>query len=142
MRRFASLFLSLVAIGAAPASAFAQNHDQTFDAAAAARASVQARRAAAIGDWPTVAKQLEEAYRADPSIANEFNLATAYAKTGQISLAIPLYTEVARKGQFTMATALFDRGDDQTKRPRSFTYSDEALRRIALLTNQPFPEDR
>ncbi len=85
---------------------------------------------------------MEGAYRTDPSLANEFNLATTYARAGEVNLAIPLYMDVAKKGQFTSARAIFDRKDQDPKAPKaSFNYSDEALRRIALLTDQAYPMD-
>ena len=133
-----------IAIGIAALSTGASAQDQggTFDAQAAARAKSLAVRAAALGDWPAVAALLEKGYRDDPSLGNEFNLATAYARTGQVSLAIPLYEDVARRGQFNSARVLYEyRSEVDPRTPRrSFNYSDEALRRIAALEGEPFPD--
>ena len=143
MRRLVFSIVAAVALASIPALASAEDPSSAFDAAAAARATYRAELAAASGDWPSATRLMEAAYRADPNIGNEFNLATAYARAGRVELAIPLYEDVARKGQFTMAAPIFDRKDADTGKPRkSFNYSDEALRRIALLTDQPFPARR
>ncbi len=143
MKRLAAIFAA-IGVSLVATSALAQDQGQVFDAAAAARAKSLAVRAAALGDWPAVAALLEKVYRNDPSLGNEFNLATAYARTGQATLAIPLYEDVARKGQFNSATALYEyRGEIDPRTPRrNFNYSDEALRRIALLQGQPLPDRR
>ena len=143
MRRLAC---ALIAVGFAilATAASAQDQSATFDANAAARARSLAVRAAALGDWPAVAALLENVYREDPSLGNEFNLATAYTRTGQVALAIPLYEDVARKGQFNSAIALYEyRSEVDPRTPRrSFNYADEALRRIAALQGEPFPDPR
>ena len=132
-----------VAIASIPVLASAQDPANAFDAAAASRARYRAELAAASGDWAAATRLMEAAYRADPNIGNEFNLATTYARAGKVELAIPLYEDVARKGQFTNAASIFDRKDAETgRRRKTFNYSDEALRRIALLTDQPFPASR
>lgn len=143
MNRLAAVFAA-IGLSVVATSALAQDQGGTFDAKAAARAKSMAVRAAALGDWTAVAALLEKVYRNDPSLGNEFNLATAYARTGQTALAIPLYEEVARKGQFNSATVLYEyRSEIDPRTPRrSFNYSDEALRRIALLQGESLPDSR
>jgi len=143
VRRLA-VVAAVLGLGVLATPALAQDQGEVFDAQAAARARSLAVRAAALGDWPAVTALLEKVYRNDPSLGNEFNLATAYTRTGQTALAIPLYEDVAKKGQFNSATALYqyrDEADPRTPR-RSFNYSDEALRRIALLQGEPLPNAR
>jgi hypothetical protein len=132
----------VLGLGVLATPALAQDQGQVFDAQAAARAKSLAVRAAALGDWPAAAALLEKVYRNDPSLGNEFNLATAYARTGQTTLAVPLYVDVAKNGQFNSAVVLYEyrsETDPRTSR-RSFNYSDEALRRIALLQGEPLPD--
>jgi hypothetical protein len=77
-------------------------------------------------------------YRESPGLTNEFNLATAYVHTGRVALAIPLYADVATNGKFTQGTALYDyRHGVRPERVR-FNYSEEANRRLVLLTGEPF----
>ncbi len=141
MSRLRSLLTLALAATALSSAALAQDRDASFDAAAASRAKSLAVRAAALGDWAEVTRLLEKVYRDDPSLGNEFNLATAYVHTDQASLAIPLYADVARKGQFNQAVALYQfKSDVDPLLPRrSFNYSDEALRRIAALQGDPLP---
>jgi len=101
------------------------------------------RNAAVLGNWSAALAVTEKAYRDNPTLGNEFNLATAYAHVGRADLAVPLYEDVAAKGQFSTATVLYEyRRSDGRMSHRTFNYSDEALRRIALLTGQDFPEDQ
>jgi tetratricopeptide (TPR) repeat protein len=131
-------------LGVLATPALAQDQNDIFDAQAAARAKSLAVRAAALGDWPSVTALLEKVYRNDPNLGNEFNLATAYARTGQTERAVRLYEDVAKKGQFNSAVALYEYRSEANplKLRRSFNYSDEALRRIALLQGEPLPDDR
>jgi hypothetical protein len=137
-----AVVVAVFGLGVLAAPALAQDRSEIFDAQAAARAKAMAVRAAALGDWPAVTALLEKVYRDDPSLGNEFNLATAYVHTGQTALAIPLYEDVAKKGQFNSATVLYQYKDEADRRTprRSFNYSDEALRRIALLQGEPLPD--
>jgi hypothetical protein len=141
MKRLINMVVAIGALGLST-SAVAQDLNQSGLSWGAPTARTE-RQAAVLGDWSAALAVTEKAYRDNPTLGNEFNLATAYAHTGRADLAIPLYEDVAAKGQFSNATVLYEyRRSDGRLSHRTFNYSDEALRRIALLTGQDFPEDQ
>lgn len=63
--------------------------------------SVLSQLAAARGDWTMSAALAAQSYKERPGIVNEFNLATAYQRTRQSPLSIPLYLDLVDRGRFT-----------------------------------------
>src|ERR1700733_4893302 len=59
---------------------------------------IYGQAAAARGDWDTALAFFERSYREKPSILNEFDLATAFQRTGQGALAVPLYLDLIDRG--------------------------------------------
>ncbi len=102
---------------------------------------MQAKQAASTGDWHAVVILAGASYRRQPTLENEFNLATAYANVGQVALAIPLFEQVARDGLYTRAQFLYDYRHGATVQDAGFNYADEANRRISLLTNVAMVHD-
>jgi hypothetical protein len=124
MKRVMSLVVAAAALIATPV--FAQDLSE-----------LHSEQACVDSDWARVVVLSGQSYRRQPTLENEFNLATAYENLGQIALAIPLYENVARYGEFTYTHALYDyRHGARVERP-GFNYSDEANRRLAILTNTP-----
>ncbi|MGZ6014137.1 MAG: hypothetical protein ACXWKM_00190 [Phenylobacterium sp.] len=101
----------------------------------------QSERAGVIGDWAQVVVLSGQSYRRQPTLENEFNLATGYEHTGQIALAIPLYADVAKYGEFTHAVTLYDYSHGARVQRAGFNYSEEANRRLAMLTDTPVAPD-
>jgi hypothetical protein len=136
MKRLVSLFVAIGGVAALAGPALAQDRPQTPATTEAARLEMQADQAALDGDWATLTTLAGASYRASPSLANEFNLATAYVHNGQTALAVPLYADVAAHGQFAQGALLYDYRNPSAPVPvhKRVNYSDEANRRIAILT--------
>jgi hypothetical protein len=101
---------------------------------------LQAQQAALDDNWTAVVSLAGKAYRESPSLNNEFNLATAYTRTGQMALAIPLYADVAANGRYSEVTVLYDYRSG-TRPPRvQYNIADEANRRLVLLTGQAYDQ--
>jgi len=67
---------------------------------------IYGQSAAARGDWNTALAFFQRSYREKPSLLNEFNLATAYQRTGRGDLAVPLYLDLVDRGQLTEVTPI------------------------------------
>lgn len=127
------LVSTLVAIGglaALAAPALAQ------DAQEPAKVAVAAEEAMLAGDWNSATVIAGRAYREDPNLRTEMNLATAYEHEGQVALAIPLYRDLEVKGQFTWTQALYDYRHGPRPENVVYNYAEEAHRRLALLTGE------
>jgi hypothetical protein len=92
-----------------------------------------AQMAAARGDWPVSVALGEQSYRENPSIWNEFNLATAYQNTGHAGQAIPLYTNLIDRGRFIALTPV-QNFDGSWPPPMAATVSEEAQARLNRLS--------
>lgn len=122
------LSLAAVMLGASLLASCAGNNAQ-LDSAAAQSAGDK-------GNWASETALAEKAYREDPDLLNEFNLATGYERTGQNAKATALYQDVVVKGKSTTMDANRPDGDS----PAAITdanMSDEAGRRIELMAGRP-----
>ncbi len=124
--------------GPAPGAAPATDMPPAPGTTSAAQLASRAEQAGADSDWSAMAILAAASYRESPGMVNEFNLATAYAHTGRTALAIPLYADVVQNGKFTQGTALYDYRHGVSPKRVRFNFSDEANRRLALLTGEPF----
>lgn len=130
MKRLISTLVAIGGLAALAAPALAQ------DSQAPAKLEVHAEQAMLAGDWNSATAMAGRAYREDPNLRTEFNLATAYEHTGQVGLAIPLYQDLAQRGQFVDTQALYDyRSGIRPERVR-YSYAGEANRRLQILTGQ------
>jgi hypothetical protein len=68
----------------------------------------QAQQASLRGDWVSEVALAGRAYREDPSLLNEFNLATGYERLGRTTLAVPLYQDLAARGQYIHVEAVYN----------------------------------
>ena len=105
----------------------------------AEKLQIAADQAAAHDDWRKAGELSSEAYRRSPSLVNEFNLASYYARSGQYALAVPLYADVAANGQFSEGFAVYDYRHDPRPKREGFNFSDEANRRLAELSGATPP---
>ncbi len=92
-----------------------------------------AQMAGARGDWTASADLGEQSYRENPSIWNEFNLATAYQNTGRAGQAIPLYANLVDRGRF-VALVSVQNFDGSWPAPMASTVSEEAQLRLNRLS--------
>lgn len=99
--------------------------------------------AAARGDWDTALAFFQRSYREKPSLLNEFNLATAYQRTGRGDLAVPLYLDLVDRGQQTEVTPIENRNGSFDQKAPASDIADEARERLirmhasTLLANRP-----
>jgi hypothetical protein len=117
----------------------AQPLQSSRPANASAEAELRGATAAAYGDDQTAVKLFERSYAQHPTVANEMNLAAAYARTGRPKQAIDLYQRVvASKGleEGTTETTVRQNGP-----VRNFTYQQEARQRILDLQASATPGD-
>jgi hypothetical protein len=91
---------------------------------------IHGQAAAARGDWGTALSFFERSYREKPSILNEFNLATAYQRTGKGELAVPLYLDLVDRGQSTEATPVQNRNGSFDQKSPARDIADEARERL------------
>jgi hypothetical protein len=91
---------------------------------------IHGQAAAARGDWNTALAFFERSYREKPSILNEFNLATAYQRTGKGALAVPLYLDLVDRGQSTEATPVQNRNGSFDQKTPARDIADEARERL------------
>ena len=130
MKRLISTLIAIGGLAALAAPAIAQ------DAQEPTKVAVASEEAMLAGDWNSATAIAGRAYREDPNLRTEFNLATAYEHAGQAALAIPLYRDLAVKGQFTWTQALYDYRHGPRPEHVQFNYADAANERLAALTGQ------
>jgi len=85
---------------------------------------------AARGDWNTALAFFQRSYREKPSILNEFNLATAYQRTGQGSLAVPLYLDLIDRGGSIEGTPIQNTDESFDQKAPASDIADEARDRL------------
>jgi hypothetical protein len=85
------------------------------------------------GDWKVALEFSERSYKQTPDIINEFNLATAYQRTGNNALAIPLYIDLEERGQYTPLATLLNYDGTLPKHVMLRTVSLEAAARLKPL---------
>ena len=108
------------------------------DAAANAQInSLEGLSASVRGDWVAAAALAAKAYRENPNVTNEFNLATSYQRIGRSTLAIPLYQDLATRGQFTVTHVVYDYRHEGGGRRMDQFISDEASRRLDMIAGLP-----
>jgi len=129
--------------GAATAADFSKDinaPDSIYDASSNAE---NAQVASLSGDWTSEVALAGKAYREDPSLLNEFNLATGYVKLGRTTLAIPLFEDVAARGQYVHVQAVYNYAsplnDGVRARHMDSTLSEESARRLNLIAGRPAP---
>ena len=130
MKRFISTLVAIGSLAALAAPALAMDQEATH------KLEVNSEEAMLAGDWNSATAMAGRAYREDPNLKTEFNLATAYEHSGQAALAIPLYQDLARRGQFVDTQALYDYRSGVRPDRVVFNYAGEANRRLAVLTGQ------
>jgi len=86
--------------------------------------------AAARGDWNTALAFFQRSYREKPSLLNEFNLATAYQRTGHGDLAVPLYLDLVDRGQQAEATPIENTNGSFDQKAPASDIADEARERL------------
>jgi hypothetical protein len=98
------------------------------------------------GDWVSEVALAGKAYREDPSLLNEFNLATGYKQLGRTVLAIPLYQDLALRGQYIHIDAVYNYDSalyaGVRARHMNSTLSDESVRRLNQIAGRPAPFNR
>ena len=103
---------------------------------------IYGQSAAARGDWNTALAFFQRSYREKPSLLNEFNLATAYQRTGRGDLAVPLYLDLVDRGQLTEVTPIENTNGSFDQKAPASDIADEARERLirmhasSLLTNR------
>jgi tetratricopeptide (TPR) repeat protein len=103
---------------------------------------IYGQSAAARGDWNTALAFFQRSYREKPSLLNEFNLATAYQRTGRGDLAVPLYLDLVDRGQQTEVTPIENTNGSFDQKAPASDIADEARERLirmhasSLLTNR------
>ena len=103
---------------------------------------IYGQSAAARGDWSTALAFFQRSYREKPSLLNEFNLATAYQRTGRGDLAVPLYLDLVDRGQQTEVTPIENTNGSFDQKAPASDIADEARERLirmhatSLLTNR------
>lgn len=85
---------------------------------------------AAHGDWNAALAFFQRSYREKPSILNEFNLATAYQRTGQGALAVPLYLDLIDRGGSTEVTPIQNTDESFDQKAPASDIADEARDRL------------
>ncbi len=137
MKRFIPILIAIASAAAIASPVLAQDQQAAPAGNSASQTEVQSELAMRAGDWNSAAALSGQSYRENPTLRNEFNLATAYVHTGQPALAIPLYADVARSGHFTETQALYDYHSRARPGRVQFNYADEANRRLDMLTGSP-----
>lgn len=100
------------------------------------RDAADAQSAGNKGNWALETSNSEKAYAVNPTVMNEFNLATGYQNTGQNAKAMTLYQDLVSKGQYTKMNP--GRNDDATPVAASDgNMADESARRIELMMGRP-----
>ena len=103
--------------------------------------ATHATEAGAANNWYVEVALAEKAYREDPTVQNEFNLATGYQHTGRATLAIPLYQDVAARGQYMQSRAVYnyEAAPNVPGRVIDSTLGMEAQRRLDMIAGKPAP---
>jgi hypothetical protein len=91
---------------------------------------IYGQAAAARGDWNKALAFFQRSYREKPSVLNEFNLATAYQRTGQGALAVPLYLDLIDRGGSTEVTPIQNADESFDQRAPASDIADEARDRL------------
>jgi hypothetical protein len=91
---------------------------------------IYGQTAAARGDWKTALAFFQRSYREKPSLLNEFNLATAYQRTGRGDLAVPLYLDLVDRGQQAEVTPIENRNGSFDQKAPAADIADEARERL------------
>jgi hypothetical protein len=100
----------------------------------AALSNMKGQAALLAGDDATATAFEAKSYAKQPTLSNEFNLATAYQRTGQFALAIPLYQEVVSGGKYTNGLFVYNYRTTFRPGPAGFNYAQEASRRLDTIT--------
>jgi hypothetical protein len=129
--------------GAALAADFSKDINAPDSIQNASGDAQSAQTASLAGDWTSEVALAGKAYKEDPSLLNEFNLATGYEQLGRTTLAIPLFQDVAARGQYIHVQAVYDYharvlGGARVRHMDS-TLSDESTRRLNLIAGRPAP---
>jgi hypothetical protein len=144
VKRFISFVLGAASTLAISSSAFAApeylseradaSHalSRGFDRNEADEDARQANLASQRGDWAISVSFAERSYRENPSIRDEFNLATAYEHMGRGDLAVPLYIDLVDRGQYTQ-TVPIDNFYGLPQSPMLANLADEAASRLKRL---------
>ena len=142
MKRFAQMLLA--AAVTLPICAFTVNQSnersdqraeaslalsQGFDKAGASEDARLAQMAGARDDWAMSASLSARSYKEEPDIRSEFNLATAYQRTGQGAKAVPLYLDLVDRGQFTQTREIAS-FDGLARQPMLPNLADESAARL------------
>ncbi len=112
----------------------------------AGRDRQDAQLASLKGDWASEVVFAGKAYREDPTLLNEFNLAVGYEALGRTTLAIPLYQDLSARGQRVRVEAVYnyDRPIYAGEHVRHIdpTIGGEADRRLNQIAGRPAPFTR
>jgi hypothetical protein len=146
-KHITSILLSAAAIAAFSSSALAANAPTTANSGDsiydATRDEQDAQSASLKGDGTSEVALAGKAYREDPSLLNEFNLATGYERLGRTVLAIPLYQDLAVRGQYINVEAVYNYDSPLyagvRARHMNSTLSAESLRRLNQIAGRPAP---
>ena len=103
---------------------------------------IYGQTAAAKGDWNTALSFFARSYREKPSILNEFNLATAYERTGQGALAVALYLDLVDRGRLTEATPVQNANGTFDQKAPASDIADEARDRLIRMRATSLRSDR
>ena len=96
----------------------------------------QGEVAAQSGNWKLTLAFSQRSYQQKPDLFNEFNLATAYQRTDNIALAIPLYLDLVERGQYTATHSMLN-ADGTLPPPMLRTISMESAKRLGVLGVRP-----
>jgi hypothetical protein len=91
---------------------------------------IYGQAAAARGDWDTALAFFERSYREKPSILNEFDLATAFQRTGRGALAVPLYLDLIDRGGSIEVTPIQNADESFDQKAPASDIADEARDRL------------
>jgi len=143
------IFVFALVLSGSGCAALPRLSDNEQEALARSEAASQApadllygQSAAARGDWNTALAFFQRSYREKPSLLNEFNLATAYQRTGRGDLAVPLYLDLVDRGQQTEVTPIENTNGSFDQKAPASDIADEARDRLirmhasSLLTNR------
>jgi hypothetical protein len=149
MRRSILPVLLVLLTAATGCAALPQSGDSTEETLHRAEGPAQApsdlifgQGAAARGDWNTALAFFERSYREKPSILNEFNLATAYQRTGQGALAVPLYLDLIDRGRLTEVTPVQNANGSFDQKAPASDIADEARERLIKMHATSLRSDR